>query len=263
MVLSASPEIYQAVEVEKASKAQAMSDTVIVIPARNEALVLGEVLQEIRKISMQVIVVDDASSDETSRVARENGAEVLSLVVQLGAWGATQTGLRYALRQGAQTVITLDADGQHEPAHIVDLLRPLHDGTADVVIGSCPMRVSVLRRLAWNYFRWLTRLSMDDLTSGFRAYNRRAMEILASREATLLDYQDVGVLMIMRAKGLRVSEVTVEIGLRRSGVSRVFHSWWVVMRYMIETTVLCLANVGGQTSVEERDPEAEQPERTP
>ena len=242
---------------------QLLRDTVVVIPARNEALALGEVLQEIWKISMRVIVVDDASSDQTSRVARENGAEVLSLVVQLGAWGATQTGLRYALRQGAQTVITLDADGQHEPAHIVDLLQPLHDGTADVVIGSCPLRVSALRRLAWNYFRWLTRLSMDDLTSGFRAYNRRAMEILASREATLLDYQDVGILMIMRAQGLRVSEVAVEIGLRRNGVSRVFHSWWVVMRYMIETTVLCLANVRAQRSVQKRGSEVDKPGRAP
>lgn len=224
---------------------QSLRETVVVIPARNEASALGGVLQEIRKISIRVIVVDDASSDETSVIAHEHGAEVLPLTVQLGAWGATQTGLRYALRQGAQTVITLDADGQHEPAHINDLLGPLHDGSADVVIGSCPMRVSPLRRLAWRYFRWITGLRMDDLTSGFRAYNRRAMEILASREATLLDYQDVGVLMIMRARGLRIREVGVEIGLRRNGVSRVFHSWGIVARYMIETTVLCLANVGG------------------
>lgn len=232
-------------ELERIRNLQDLSDTVVVIPARNEALALGGVLQEIRKTSMRVIVVDDASSDETSSVAYDHGAEVLPLSVQLGAWGATQTGLRYALQQGAQTVVTLDADGQHEPAHIADLLGPLHDGSADVVIGSCPLRVSALRRVAWHYFRWITGLRMDDLTSGFRAYNRRAIEILASREATLLDYQDVGVLMIMRARGLRISEVGVEIGLRRNGESRIFHSWWAVARYMTETTVLCLANVGG------------------
>lgn len=227
------------------TEAMTINDTFIVIPARNESASLGSVLQEIRKTSLRVVVVDDASNDDTARIARENGAEVLPLIVQLGAWGATQTGLRYALRHGAQTVITMDADGQHEAAHIKKLLQPLREDVADVTIGSWPLRVSALRRLAWNYFRWLTRLRLEDLTSGFRAYNRPAMEVLASREATLLDYQDVGVLIIMRAKGLRVTEVATEIGLRRSGASRVFHSWWVVMRYMIETTVLCLANVGG------------------
>ena len=234
-----------------------INETIIVIPARNEADTIGAVLREVARTSLRVVVVDDASDDDTIRIARENGAEVLPLIVQLGAWGATQTGLRYAFRRGAETVITMDADGQHEAAYLQKLLQPLRDGTADVTIASCPPRVSALRRLAWNYFRWLTQLRVDDLTSGFRAYNRHAVDILASREATLLDYQDVGVLMIMRSKGLRVREVPVEIGLRRNGASRVFRSWWIVMRYMIETTVLCLANVGGDRSNRKKAPVAE------
>ena len=238
-----------------------MVETLIVIPARNEAAALGSVLSAIAATSIPVIVIDDDSTDDTAIIARNHGAVVLPLAVQLGAWGATQTGLRYALRHGAQTVITLDADGQHEPTHIRELLQPLIVGSADVTIGSCPMRVSTLRRVAWNYFRWLTRLRMDDLTSGFRGYNRRALEILASPEATLLDYQDVGVLMIIRSGGLRVSEIAVDIGMRRSGASRIFHSWWVIMTYMVETTVLCLANVGALASRQKGNSQTDRSER--
>ncbi|AHE98498.1 glycosyltransferase family 2 protein [Thioalkalivibrio paradoxus] len=217
----------------------------IVIPALNEQTSLGTVVRAARQSFPHVVVVDDFSSDATRAAGLQAGAQVLSLAARLGAWGATQTGLRYALLQGADTVVTLDADGQHEPALIRELLAPLHNGEADVVIGSCPLRVSPLRRLAWAYFRRLTGLRLEDLTSGFRAYNRRAIEVLTSPQATLLDYQDVGVLMLMRSKSLRVREVNIPITHRRDGISRVFSSWWMVFRYMVHTTVLCLANLSG------------------
>jgi glycosyltransferase involved in cell wall biosynthesis len=215
----------------------------IVIPARNEAASIGTVVQAARAVA-DVMVVDDASSDDTHKLALAGGAEVLRLAVRLGAWGATQAGLRFALHEGADIVVTLDADGQHEPAHVEELIAPIRAGEADVVIGSCPVRVSALRRIAWLYFRLLTGLQVQDITSGFRAYNRRALEILASREATLLDYQDIGVLIILRTAGMRLLEVPVAIAPRRDGGSRIFSSWWVVFRYMVESTVLCIANVG-------------------
>lgn len=217
--------------------------TWVVIPARNEADSIATVLAALRTLGARVIVVDDASTDATRTVAEAAGAEVLTLAFRLGAWGAMQAGMRYCHARGAERVITLDADGQHEPAHIAELLTPLQAGQADVVIGSHPERVSRLRRLAWQYFRWLTRLDIHDLTSGFRAYNRPALEILVGRSATLLDYQDVGVLMLLRSRGLHITEVPVIMAPRQKGSSRVFSSWWVVFRYMLESTVLCIANV--------------------
>jgi hypothetical protein len=121
------------------------------------------------------------------------------------------------------------------------MLSLLLAGAADVVIGACPQRGSKARKLAWAFFRRLAGFSIEDLTSGFRAYNRRAIELLAGSEATLLDYQDIGVLLLLRKARMTIVELPVEMNPRLSGKSRIYSSWWAVLRYMAETTVLCLA----------------------
>jgi glycosyltransferase involved in cell wall biosynthesis len=212
----------------------------IVIPALNEEQDIGEVIREVRKHgAIDVLVVDDGSIDDTAAVAVAHGASVLRAPLWQGAWGAIQTGIRYAVRHGYSGVVTMDADGQHEPAYLPQLLHAAR--TADVVIASCPSRGSRMRHIAWAYFRLLTGFDIDDLTSGFRFYNARACRLLAMEEATLLDYQDVGVLLLLRRAGLRIAEISVSMNARRSGASRVFSSWWTVARYMLETTLLCLA----------------------
>ncbi|MCF7983303.1 MAG: glycosyltransferase family 2 protein [Thiohalocapsa sp.] len=218
----------------------------ILIPAYNEAASIAGVIAEIRLHARDapIVVVDDCSDDATGEIARRADARVLRLPMRLGAWGAMQTGLRYALRQDWQRVVTIDSDGQHRPADIGRLLSPLDNGTADVVIGACPERVSAARRIAWRYFRLLTGIALEDITSGFRAYNRAAIEILAAPDATLLDYQDVGVLLLLRRSGLRILEVPVAMRPRADGKSRVFESWWTVGRYMLHTSVLCIAAIG-------------------
>ncbi len=215
------------------------------IPAHNEAATVGTVVGQVRRLwRCPVVVIDDCSTDGTAQVARAAGAIVLPLTLQLGAWGAMQTGLRYALRHGFRIAVTLDADGQHDPAGIGDLLQPLDAGQADVAIGAFPERASRARRLAWRYFRLLTGLKLADITSGFRAYNHAAIGVLAAPEASLLDYQDVGVLLILRRQGLRTVEVPVPMQTRAVGASRVFRSWWIVGAYMLQTSLLCLARVG-------------------
>ncbi len=220
-------------------------EAVILIPAHNEAATVGAIVRAARRLwGYPVVVIDDCSSDATVEQAQAAGAIVLSLILQLGAWGAIQTGLRYAKQFGYQMAITLDADGQHEPDSIGDLLEPIRLGQADVVIGAFPARASCARRLAWRYFRWLTGLAVEDITSGFRAYDRQAIDLLAGCTATLLDYQDVGVLLLLNRHGLRVIEVPVRMQPRTQGISRVFRSWWTVGSYMLQTTVLCLARFG-------------------
>lgn len=230
----------------------------VLIPAHNEVATVGAVVAQVRRCcDYPVVVIDDCSTDETARAARAAGATVLPLTLQLGAWGAIQTGLRYALRRGCRIAVTLDADGQHEPAALGALLQPLLAGQTDVAIGAFPPRASPARRLAWGYFRWLTGLEPEDITSGFRAYNHAAMTLLASREASLLDYQDVGVLLILQRRGLRTLEVPVLMQPRVQGGSRVFGSWWIVGTYMLQTSLLCVARVGhGQRSPARRDPES-------
>ena len=214
----------------------------ILVPARNEASSISEVILGIRSaIDWDIVVVDDASTDETRACAEKAGATVLPLAARLGAWGATQAGLRYALRQNYRIVLTMDADGQHHPSSIQALLGPVVSDKADVAIGSCTERGSFSRRLAWRFFRTLTGLSIADLTSGFRVYNRQAIRLLSSREATLLEYQDIGVLTLLRTCGLRIREIPVRMRPRTSGHSRVFSTWRAVIYYLLYTGVLCIS----------------------
>ena len=211
-----------------------------VIPALNEADCIAEVIAQARAHGeVDVLVVDDGSTDDTAAVAMLAGARVLRAPLWQGAWGAIQTGIRYAVRHGYSAVVTMDADGQHEPSYLPQMIAA--GRSADVVIAACPSRGSRMRHVAWAYFRFLTGLQLDDLTSGFRLYNQRACRLLAMEEATLLDYQDLGVLLLLRRANLSIAEISVSMNARRSGASRVFSSWWTVGRYMVETSLLCLA----------------------
>jgi len=225
-----------------------------IIPARNEEETVGLVVSEVKKLlGCDVIVIDDASTDATAAAAGQAGAKVLSLTLQLGAWGATQAGIRYALKAGYNIAVTLDSDGQHLASSIPLLLAPIEDGRADVVIGAYPQRGSRSRQIAWSFFRLLTGLKHEDLTSGLRAYNRPAIAALATRAATLLDYQDLGVLLLLRKSAFIILEVPVVMHPRAAGKSRVFKSWLAVLGYLLQTVVLCLSKLDLKTPINKHD----------
>lgn len=213
----------------------------VIIPARNEEADVARVIAAVREHSnFPVLVVDDASTDGTAEAARNAGARVIPLSVQLGAWGAIQTGLRHAEKRGFRYAITMDADGQHEAVHLPQLMNPILEGEADIAIGTCTQRGSGLRKFAWILMKKVSGLTPADLTSGFRVYDRRAIEILASPRATLLEYQDVGVLFLLQSRGLKIRDVEVSMPPRASGISRIFYSWSSVAYYMAYTLLLSL-----------------------
>ena len=109
---------------------------VAVIPARNESSRICRVLEEARPFTQNIIVVDDGSHDRTSDVAREAGAVVLRHQINRGQGAALKTGTLAALRHGADVIVHLDADGQHDPTAIPALIEPLQSGRADIVFGS-------------------------------------------------------------------------------------------------------------------------------
>ncbi len=223
--------------------------TLIVIPAFNEAENLMNLLpQLINTVSYDIVIVNDASIDNTAQVVADLGLKCLTLPLQLGAWGATQTGIRYAVNVGYDQVITMDADGQHLPEEVDALMNLYVHSQANVIIGTFPSRLSRLKKLAWNFFKLLTHIKIEDLTSGFRLYDKTAIKVLSSRQATMLDYQDVGVLLLLLGAGLTIKEVPVKMHNRSDGKSRVFSSWLVVLKYMIQTTTLCIANIGKRTA---------------
>lgn len=188
-----------------------------------------------------MIVIDDGSQDNTVVEAQSAGATVLRLPEQLGAWGAIQTGMRYAVRKGFDIAVTMDADGQHNSSDIPNLIAPLLAEEANVVVGACPQRGSPLRHLAWRWIRSLSGINLGDFTSGFRAYDRLAIRKAASWKATLLEYQDIGVLMLFQRHSLVITEVIVTMSERVSGHSRIFGDWGAVTYYMAYTFILGLS----------------------
>ena len=216
--------------------------TLVVIPAYNEGKNLGIVLAGIHRVGgVDVVVVDDNSADDTIEVALRYGITVLPLSVQLGAWGATQTGIRYGLLNGYDVFVTMDADGQHRSGDLPLLIDEVVGNGLDVVIGSCPGRGSRARKTAWWIFRRLSGLKLEDLTSGLKVYSREAACHLVKADATIFDYQDLGVLLYLLENKMKIREKNVAMGPRRDGKSRVFDSWLLVVKYMAQTLVLCLS----------------------
>ena len=213
-----------------------------VMPALNEEAHIGKVIREIQKIEVNadVVVINDASTDRTKELAKEMGAFVISLPVRLGYWRALQTGLLYGYHEGYQFFITIDADGQHPPSEIPLVKGPLVDKEADVVIGSCPERGNLQKKLAWSFFRFITGLQIKDLTSGFRGYSRRAVEVLIDVDLTIFDNADIVSLLILKKLGFNIKEVPVKMK-GRSGRSRIFHSPFAIMRYLMLSTLISLS----------------------
>jgi glycosyltransferase involved in cell wall biosynthesis len=215
-------------------------NTLVVIPAQDEETTIGALIADIRqRYDFDVVVIDDCSTDKTAAIARENGALVLPHLRALGAWKATQTGIRYAYNRGYQNVITLDADGQHLPEEIAALVETAKSET-DVVVGSCISRGTILRHIAWQSFRSISGIAVQDITSGFRWYNFAAIRALSAKEATMLEFQDLGVLLLLRSLNLSIKEVNVQMNERTNGKSRIFSSWFKVAYYMLTTALVCL-----------------------
>ncbi|BCS89480.1 glycosyltransferase family 2 protein [Pseudodesulfovibrio sediminis] len=210
----------------------------VIIPALNEADTVGDVVKGALRYGCDVFVVDDCSDDATREQALEAGATVLSSPFVTGAWCATQAGLLYAMKKGRYDFfLTMDADGQHDPDSLPQLMERYGETEANMLIGSCPDRGSMGRRLVWRLFIFLTRLKIDDITSGLRLYDRESVKAVLSKEASLYDYQDLGVLLLLRRRGLHCEELPVSMCSRSNGCSRVFRSWSAVAMYMFKTCV--------------------------
>lgn len=222
------------------AKAKTEKKTAVIIPAHNEEVTIYNVVQKVKNATgYRVIVINDASNDNTATLAENAGAIVITLPIQLGAWGAMQTGMRYALVEGFDTIVTFDADNQH-PAERIKELADMISPKCDIAIGSCTRRGSLLRHVAWKLFRRLSGLTIQDLTSGFRAYSRKSFGMLASPKASLIDYQDLGILLILQNAGMKMSELSVTMNERKNDKSRIFCSWRKVAEYMVLTTILVL-----------------------
>jgi glycosyltransferase involved in cell wall biosynthesis len=216
---------------------------VAVVPAWNEEGAIATVIEEIVRVGpeIEVVVVDDASTDDTADVAERNGATVLRLPFNVGIGGAVQTGFRYALEQGYERAVRLDGDGQHDASQLPKLLAPLEAGAADLVIGSRfvdpggTYRPPFARRLGIRVFARLVSLlcrqRVTDTTSGFIALDRAGIELFAAEYPH--DYPEVAL-----RSGLRLAQVQVEMRERTSGVSSI--TFLRSLYYIVKVTLALL-----------------------
>ena len=152
----------------------------VVIAAYNESPVLDGVLEGVLATTSHLVVVDDGSTDTSADIARKAGAHLLRHPMNLGQGAALQTGITYALRQGAQVVVTFDADGQQDPQEIPDVVDALCTGGHAIVLGSrflgTATNLSTARRLILRVARMFTYLTtglaLSDAHNGFRAMTR-------------------------------------------------------------------------------------------
>lgn len=195
------------------------------IPAHNEAATLPGVIAEIRGSdpTLDLLVIDDGSTDDTPDVIEELGVRWLQLPERMGIGSAMRAGLRYAARQGYDTAIRLDGDGQHRATDIHRVLAPLRAGRADVVLGSrytescanTSMTVRLLQRVLSLCLRMLTGRVVTDPTSGFCALGPRAVRLLAEHHPT--GYPEPELRLFLSRNGLVVEEVPVHARPRQGG----------------------------------------------
>ncbi|HXG63900.1 MAG TPA: glycosyltransferase family 2 protein [Blastocatellia bacterium] len=201
----------------------------IVIPAYNEAENILAVISEARalRLPVDILVVDDGSSDATAALSEQAGVNVLKLPFNLGYGAAVQTGLIYAVEAGYDVCVLTDGDGQHDPKYIPELLAPVVAGQADLALGSrflgkADYAIPFTRKLGILLFSRLasvfTRQRITDPTSGFQAISRRLM-VFFIKDNYPYDFPDADTLIRLHFAGFRIREVPVTIRPRWRGQS--------------------------------------------
>lgn len=211
----------------------------VIIPAFNEEKSILQVYKNIidynkhYQTNYDVIVINDGSTDNTQAVCETNDIPTVNLIRNLGIGGAVQTGYKYAWENNYDYAIQFDGDGQHEVSCIKDILQPLFDGEADMVVGSrfidkdsSEFKSSFSRRLGIKIISELIKLitgkRIHDVTSGFRASNRRIIKHFA--RCYPLEYPEPVTNAELLRYNIPIKEVPVQMHMREMGKSSI-HSW--------------------------------------
>lgn len=224
----------------------------VIIPAFNEEKSILSVANQVSGC-YDYIIINDASTDGTARICRENGLHVINLRNNLGIGGAMQTGYKYALKNEYDIAVQFDGDGQHMASEITKLIEKM--GEADIVIGSrwCSTRSgdarfrgddgegsTKLRRVGIGFFTWLIKVltgeKITDPTSGFRAINKKVIEVFANKYPS--DYPEPETIILLAKNKYKIEEVSVEMRERISGKSSI--NWVQSIYYMFKVTIACL-----------------------
>jgi len=225
-----------------------VSEVLVVIPAFNESKSIGQVLDQISSHGFQTLVVNDGSIDATADIAHQHGSRVVSLPLNSGVGGALRCGFRYAVENGFTAVIQCDADGQHLPNHLVDLLNAANRIDAHMVIGSrfgsisTTYDPSLVRRFAmWalsKVAQRATKHKITDSTSGFRLIRQPLLGELAVNLPTYYLGDTFEAVVVAGRAGYHIEEIGVAMAPRMHGRSSSGNVRSILLIGKVMTTVL-------------------------
>lgn len=223
----------------------------VIVPAYNEQDCIVETVRRIKETGYDYVVVNDGSKDNTLKLCRENGINVLDLPQNLGIGGAVQAGHKYAQHYGYDIDVQVDGDGQHDPSYIPQLVKIIEDG-ADLAIGSRfveetdGFQSTWLRRVGITWLSGLLRLltgkNVTDPTSGFRASGRRAIELFC--DSYPMDYPEPESIACALKRGLQVRECSVNMLERQGGKSSIggFSSIYYMIKVSLAIVITCCSS---------------------
>ena len=203
--------------------------TLVIIPAYNEEGAIVETIHNLKKECPEAdyVIVNDCSKDRTLEICRKNNFNVLNLPVNLGIGGAVQTGYRYAYENDYDVAIQMDADGQHDPQYISQLVAKIEEGN-DFVIGSRFLekegfQSTLIRRMGINLYagiiKLLTKKKITDTTSGYRAAGKKIIALFARNYP--VDYPEPETNAFIAKNNFKIVEIPMKMKQRDSGVSSI------------------------------------------
>ena len=212
--------------------AEKKKSVLLLIAAYNEEENILRVAEEVSSVcpDADYLIINDGSKDGTEQILMEHGLQHVRLPINLGIGGAIQTGYRYARDNGYEIAVQLDGDGQHDPAYLEQVLQPIRQGEAEYVIGSRfvsgegeGFQSTGARRFGIRFLSTLIFIlcgvRVRDVTSGFRAVNRRFIETFAESYPT--DYPEPEAIMDAVMRRGRIAEVPVVMRERAGGTSSI------------------------------------------
>lgn len=205
----------------------------VIMPAYNEEKVIGKTIEKVLKIKEQyknldICVVNDGSKDKTKQIVEKYDVKLINLAANLGIGGAMQTGYKYAFYNNYDIAIQFDSDGQHNENEILNLAEMVMNEENDMVIGTRFLekndyKGSLSRRVGIIYFSLLLKIfaknKVTDPTSGFRAVNKKVIEIFSRTYPK--DYPEPEVVVLLNKKKLKIKEMPVNMRIRQGGKSSI------------------------------------------
>lgn len=198
-------------------KKTSLNDILVIIPAYNEEKKLGNVIDKVKKITNNILVVNDYSTDNTQAIIKSKQIKSINLISKLSYGAVVQTGFKWALARKYKYVALIDGDGQHDPEYLIDLYNNITDHNADFIIGSrfdLGYKMPFFKYLGSKLFSFIIRLitkkKFSDITSGYLMFNRKVLYFFCSDDYPI-DYPDADVLLKLVLLKFNVLEVPVKM----------------------------------------------------